>query len=128
MHDYNKSIVYYELQLSVAKEIKDLVLEADALHGLADSHGRVGDYDKAMKYLELELVALSELGFIVEQGRNHSCMGDVLLAQDGHEKEAIEMFQKASGILETCDYPGEMSWTLCKRMSPSLLHDISQLR
>jgi len=114
MHDYNKSIVYYELQLSIAKEIKDLALESDALHGLGDNHGRVGDYEKALKYLDQELVAVSKLGFIVEQGRTHSCMGDVLLAQDGREKEAIEMFQKASGIFETYNDTGEVSRVLCK--------------
>ena len=65
MYDYNKSIVYYERQLPIAKEIKDLRLEAEALHGLADSHRRMGDCDKAMEYLDQELVALSELGDIV---------------------------------------------------------------
>jgi len=100
--------------LSVAnKEIKDLTGEADALYGLGNSHGRVGDYEKAMKYLERELVALSELGNIFGQGRAYSVMGDVLLAQDGREKEAIEMFQKASGILETCGDPEGMGRVLC---------------
>jgi len=41
-------------------------------------------------------------------------MGDALLAQDGREQEAVEMFQKAYGILETCDDPEGLSWTLCK--------------
>ena len=41
VQDHNKSIVYHERQLSVAKEIKDLGLESDALHGLGYSYGRV---------------------------------------------------------------------------------------
>jgi len=114
MHDYNKSIVYYELQLSVAKEIKDLALESDALHGLGNNHGRVGDFEKSMMYLDQGLLALSELGNIFGQGRAYAAIGDALLAQDGHEKEAIEMFQKSYGILDTYDDPGEMSWTLCQ--------------
>ena len=114
MHDYNKSNVYYELQLSIAKEIKDLTGEADALHGLGNNHGRVGDFEKATEYLDQELVALSKLGDIFGQGRVCSVMGDVLLAQDGREKEAIEMFRKASGILETCDDPEGLSQVLCQ--------------
>jgi len=41
-------------------------------------------------------------------------MGDVLLAQDGLEKEAIEMLQKARAIFETCDDPESLSRLLCK--------------
>jgi len=105
MYDYNKSNDYYERQLSIAKEIKDLTLEAEALHGLGGNHRRMGDYDKAMEYLEQGLIPLSETGYIVGQGRVYYIMGDVLLAQDGREKEAIEILQKASGILETCNDP-----------------------
>jgi len=114
MHDYNKSIVYYELQLSIAKQIKHMLLEYGALHGLGNNHGHLGDYEKAMEYLDQGLVALPELGDIFEQGRVCSVKGGVLLAQDGREKEAIEMFQKASGILETCDDPDDLSQVLCQ--------------
>jgi len=114
MYDYNTSNVYYERQLSIAKEIKDLTLEAEALHGLGGNHGHLGDYDKAMEYLDQGLVPLSELGDIFEQGRVYYVMGDVLLAQGGREKEAIEMLQKAYGILETCNHPDGLSQILCQ--------------
>jgi len=42
MYDCNNSIVYYERQLSIAKEIEDLTLEANALRGLGYSHRRIG--------------------------------------------------------------------------------------
>jgi len=114
MYDYNKSNVYYERKLSIAKEIKDMPLESDALLGLGCNHGFLGNYEKGMEYLEQGLVALSELGNIYGQGRVCSNMGHVLLSQDGREKEAIEMLQKSYGILETCDYPEGLSWILCK--------------
>jgi len=42
-------------------------------------------------------------------------MGDLLIiAPDGRHQEAIEMLQKAYGILETCDDPEGPSWSLCK--------------
>jgi len=114
MYDYNKSNVYFERELSIAKEMKDLKLEANALRGLGDNHRRMGNYDKAMEFLEQGLVPLSETGDIVGQGRVYSCMGEVLLAQDGREQEAIEIFLKAYGILETCDGPKSLGWILCK--------------
>ena len=112
-YDYNTSNVYYERQLSIAKEIKDLTLEAEALHGLGDNHLRMGDYNKAMEYLEQELVPLSDTGDIPWQGRVYSAMGVVLLEQDGRGQEAIEMLRQAYGILETCDFPEGLSWILC---------------
>jgi tetratricopeptide (TPR) repeat protein len=114
MYDYNKSIVHYERQLSIAEDIKDAALEAEALYGLGYNHGRVCDCDKAMEWLEQGLVPLSDTGDIVGQGRIYYVMGVVLLAQDGREQEAIEMLQKANGILETCDDPEGMSFILCK--------------
>jgi len=72
VQDHNKSIVYHERQLSVAKEIKDLTLESDALHGLGYSYGRVGNYEKSMECLEQGLLGLSELGNIRDQGRVYS--------------------------------------------------------
>ena len=104
-----------ERQLSIAEEIKDLTFEADALHGLRNIHRRVGDYDKAMEYLEQGLIALSELEAIVEQADTYAIMGELLLARGGREKEAIEILQIASGILETHG-PKEfcgLSKTLC---------------
>ena len=68
-HDHNKSIVYHERQLSIAEEIKDLTLEAEALHGIGGNHRRMGDYHKAMEYLEHALVALSELEDGIEQAQ-----------------------------------------------------------
>jgi len=109
-----KSIVHYERQLSIAKEIKDAALEAEALYGLGYNPGRLCDYDKAMEYLEQGLVPLSDTGDIPGQGRAYSYMGDVLLAQDGREQEAIEMLQKANGILEPRNDPEAMSLVLCK--------------
>jgi len=118
MYAYNISIVHYERQLAIAKEIKDTTLSAQALQGLGYNYQRMGDYEKAMMYFELRLLARSDylkraLGRN-DLGKAYSCVGGVLLAQDGREQEAIEMFQKASGILETCDEPEELSWTLCK--------------
>jgi len=112
--DYNTSNVYFQRELSIAKEMKDLKLEAEALHGLGYNHGHAGDYEKAMEYLEQGLLPLSELGAILEQGRVYSAMGVVLLAQDGREKETIEILQKAHAILESCNDPEATSFVLCK--------------
>ena len=45
----NHMFISYERQLSIVKEIKDLTLEAEALHGLGGNHRRrMGDNDKAI--------------------------------------------------------------------------------
>jgi len=114
MYDCNESNVDFERELSIAKEINDPKLEAETSHGLGYNYGRVGDCDNATEYFEQELVALSELGDIVEQGRAHFAMGhELIVTPDGHHQEAIEMLQKALGISETNDDPKSLSWTLC---------------
>ena len=54
------------------------------------------------------------MGDSVAEARAHFAMGGVLLAQGGHEKEAIEIFQKALRISETSYDPKSLSWTFCK--------------
>ena len=54
------------------------------------------------------------MGDSVAEARAHFTMGDVLLAQGGHEKEAIEMLQIVRGISEASDDPSSLNWTLCK--------------
>ena len=75
----------------------------------------MGDYDKAMQYLEQALVALSELGDGTGQASTYASMGELLLARGGREKEAIEILQTSSGILETHGPKGlsGLSATLC---------------
>ena len=63
-------------------------LEASALHVLGDNYGRMGDYGKAMACLGQALVIASELGGD-RIGLTYCAMGDVLVAQEGREKEAI---------------------------------------
>jgi len=110
MYDYNKSIVYFKRQLSIAEKIEHPALEAEALHGLGYNHRRMGEYEKSMEYLEQGLGHLNELGYIlIDQGDFYSCMGVVLLAQDGREKEAIEILQKANAILEKCNHSESLS-------------------
>jgi len=113
-NDWIKSFVYYERQLSIAKEINDLKLEAKALNGLGSTYGKLGEFRIAVGYLEQQLVIVSEMGDSVAEARAHFTMGDVLLAQGGHEKEAIEMLQKARGISQTSNDQQSLSWTLCK--------------
>ena len=97
-NDYAKSIVYLERQLPIAKETKDVESEASALNGLGHSYGFIGDYGNTMAYLEQALVIESERG---GDGMETYCgMGDVLVAQEGREKEAILMFQKSVGLCE----------------------------
>ena len=90
----------------------DIKLEANALYGLGYNHRRMGNYDKAMEFLEQGLVPLSDTGNILGQGRFYYVMGEVLLDQNGRAQEAIEMLQHAYGILETCDDPEGPSLTL----------------
>jgi len=98
-NDFAKSNVYFERQMSIAKETKNVESEASALHGLGHNYGRMGDYGNAMAYLEQALLTGSEWGdnFI---GMTYTAMGDVLVAQDGREKEGILMFQKCCGLFE----------------------------
>jgi len=54
-----------------------------------------------MKYFEHSLANASTRGDILEQGVSHTCIADVLVAQEGREKEAIKMYQKAGAIFES---------------------------
>ena len=96
---FAKSNMYFERQLSIAKETKLVELEYLALHGLGHNYGRMGDYDNAMVCLEQALVIQSERGDD-RIGMTYTAMGDVLVAQEGREKEAILMFQKSVGLFE----------------------------
>jgi len=98
-NDFAKSNVYFERQLSIAKETKNMDLEASALNGLGHNYGLVGDYGKAMAYLEEALVIESERGDD-RKGLTYTAMGDVLVAQEGREKEGILIYQKCVGFLE----------------------------
>jgi len=98
-NDFAKSNVYFERQLSTAKETNNVDSEASALYGLGKNYGVMGDYGKAMTYLEQALVIESH-----RQGNGlgmaYGVMGDLLVAQEGREKEGILMYQKCVGVLE----------------------------
>jgi len=94
-NDFAKSNMYFERQLSIAKEMKNVESEASALNGLGHNYGLVGDYGKAMEYLE----QAPERGDD-RKGLTYIAMGDVLVAQEGREKEAILMYQKCVGLFE----------------------------
>ena len=98
-NDYAKSIVYLERQLPIAKETKDVESEAEALDGLGNNYRRMGEYGNAMAYLDQALVIESERGGdrIVMP---YIIMGNVLVAQEGREKEATLTFQKCVGLFE----------------------------
>jgi len=113
-NDYRTSNVYYERLLSLAKDAKDQKLEAMTFNGLGNNYGHIGEFGIAMECLEQGLEICSEMGKRYGQARGYAYMGDLLVAQDGREKEAIEMFQKACGILEEGDHPATLSMTFCK--------------
>jgi len=98
-NDFTKSNVYFERQLSIAKDTKNVELEAEALHGLGHNYGCMGDHDNAMAYLEQALLIESERGDH-KIGMTYCFMGEVLVAQEGREKEAILMLQKCVGLFE----------------------------
>jgi len=98
-NDFAKSNVYFERQLSIAKETNNVEAEVDALHRIGHNYERMGDYRKAMACLEQALVIDSERGDY-RIGMTCTAMGDVLVAQEGREKEAILMFQKCVGLFE----------------------------
>jgi len=74
-------------------------LEQTAKYRRARTQLRTFDYGNAMAYLEQALVRESERAS-GKIGMLYSAMGDVLVAQEGREKEAILMFQKYVGLLE----------------------------
>ena len=96
--DITKSNVYFERQLPIAKETNDVESEALALHRLGHNYGCMGDYGNGMAYLEQALVIESERGD-ARIALIYSAMGDVLLDQEGREKEAILMYQKCVSCL-----------------------------
>ena len=110
-NDFAKSNVYFEL--SIAKETKNVESEVSALHGLGHNYGRMGDYGKAKTYLEQVLAIESERGDdrIV---KTYRAMGDVLVAQEGREKEAISMFHKCAGLFEEGNASAELILVLIK--------------
>jgi len=98
-NDFAKSNVYFKRQLPIAKETMNAESEASALHGLGFNYGHLGDYGNAMTCLEQALVIESE------QGDDRKimifcAMGDVLVAQEGREKEGILMFQKCVELFQ----------------------------
>ena len=99
MNNFAKSIIYFERQLLIGKETKNVDLEAIALHGLGCNYGRMGDCGNAMAYLEEALVIDSERGDD-RIGMTYCAMGHVLVAQKGREKEGILMYQKCVGLFE----------------------------
>jgi len=110
-NDFSKSNVYCERQLSVAKEIKNLTWECKALRALGINYGHIREFGIAMEYLEQALVIASELGDTNVEGNTYTDMGRVLLEQDGRERESIEMFQKACGILDIVNHSAALSET-----------------
>jgi len=98
-NDFAKSTVYRERQLSITKETKNVESEAEALDGLGNNYRRMGEYGNAMAYLDQALVIESERGGdrIVMP---YIIMGNVLVAQEGREKEATLTFQKCVGLFE----------------------------
>jgi len=112
-NDFAKSNVYYERQLSIAKETKNVESEASALHSLGHNYGRTGEYGNAMAYLEQALLIESERGDD-KIGVIYCAMGDVLVAQEGREKEGILMFQKCAELFEEGDTSEERIWALLK--------------
>ena len=102
MNDFAKSNVYYERQLSIAKETNNAESEAEALNGIGRNYGSMSDYDSGMEYLEQALVIEYELGGD-RIGKTYCTMGEVLVAQEGREKDAILMFQKCVGLYEQGD-------------------------
>jgi len=95
-NDFAKSNIYFERELTIAKETQNVGSEFSALHGIGHNCGVMGDYGNAMAYLEQALV----IGGDDRIGMMHTAMGDVLVAQEGREKEAILMFQKRVGWIE----------------------------
>jgi len=87
-NDFAKSNVYCERQLSIANEMNNLESQASALLVLGYNYRCMGDYGKAMAYLGQALVIASELGGD-RIGLTYRAMGDVLVAQEVREKEAI---------------------------------------
>jgi len=112
-NDFAKSNVYFERQLSIAKEMKDVESESFALHLLGHNYGRMGNYDNAMAYLEQALVIESERGGADGIPVTYTSMGDVLVAQ-GREKEAILMFQKCAGLVEEGNTSDELKRVFLK--------------
>jgi len=61
----------------------------------------MGDYDTVMEYFEQDLAIQSEMmgdRFGLRVGMTYIGMGEVLVAQEGREKEAIKMYQHACVI------------------------------
>jgi len=98
--DWTKANVYFERLLSITREMKNRKSESAVLNRLGSTYGQLGQFGIAMDYVEQELAIVSKMGDIL-QARAYRTLGDVLLAKGGHEKEAIEVYQKACGFLET---------------------------
>ena len=80
-NDFAKSNVYFERQLSIAKEANYVKAEASALHGLGQNYGSMGEYGNAMSYLEEALVMYQSERGDDSIGFTYAAMGDVLCAR-----------------------------------------------
>ena len=95
---FAKSNVYFEHQLSIAKETNNVGSAFSTLHGLRQNYGHMGDDGNAMTYLDQTLVIESEGGDDRER-MTYCSMGAMLVAQEGRKNEAILMFQNMLGCL-----------------------------
>ena len=118
-NEYHKAIRYREKQLSIAKEdTKDVQSEYYALQALGRIYGSLGDREHAMNYLEQALALVSEVGDINKEAiaKTHAAIGDLLIAMNGYEMEAIEAYQQCCDIYpeaESLD-EGALSFTFSK--------------
>jgi len=113
MHDFKKTSLYGEIFLSLTKEAQNPSLESGALLVLGMNCGSLGDYKNALKYLEQSLAIEISIGRESDVFRVniYLCMGGVLIAMGGFEKEAIEVHEKACALYSETTNKKEAMWS-----------------
>lgn len=98
--DYDKALEYYEQELKLAHDLKDLSVEAEALYLCASMYGHKGDLEKELEYCGKSLKLFEETGsasgVALMKGNIagiYADMGDIPKAME-YTKSAMTYYEK----------------------------------
>ena len=95
--DYKKALKYYQLFLSIAKDVGDKRKQAHAYQDFGIVYHHLGDLKKAEEYYQQGLSIAKDAGDHVEQARAYGHLGNIHCAV-GNFKTAMEYCQQSLSI------------------------------
>jgi tetratricopeptide (TPR) repeat protein len=97
LNDFNTALLYYSRGLKISTDLNDTKNESRELNNIASIYEKMGNYDKALEYLNKSLQLTSELYGVATIYNNigviYTAKGDNNKAIE-YAKKAIEIFQE----------------------------------